>query len=481
MGAVETVACVVPRELTGTPTCCITEPMLIKTGKLFGQRIVAALLAATAMAAAAGVAAQTVADDVPTPNAPLNLPKDVTLLGPVDPHIHKATAIVNGTIITDTDVEQRLALTLFANGGKVEGEERVRLKQQILRNIVDETLQIQEAKANEIEIEPAEINQTYARVAGNFKHTAATFGDYLRTIGSSDASIRRQIEGELAWRRLLARQIEPFVNVGEEEVQGVIARLNASKGQQEYHVSEIFLSATPETQAQVLQNANRIIEQIKGGGSFVAYARQYSESTTAAVGGDLDWMRAEQMPDELAQVMRTMPTGSLSQPIANSGGYSILAMIDTRQVLTTDPRDAMLALKQIAITFPKGATEATAAPRVAAFGAAIKTITGCGTADAVAATITGAEVVENDQVRVRDLPGPLQDVMLKLQIGQVSPAFGSIDEGVRTLVLCGRDEPRAAAGPDSAQIQARMEEERVNKRALRYMRDLRRDAVVDYR
>ena len=91
---------------------------------------------------------------------------------------------------------------------------------------------------------------------------------YLREQGSADKSIKRQIEGELAWSRLLRRRVEPFVNVSDEEVQAVIARLEAAKGTKEYHVGEIYLSSTAENQAEVAANARKIIEQIRGGGSF---------------------------------------------------------------------------------------------------------------------------------------------------------------------------------------------------------------------
>jgi peptidyl-prolyl cis-trans isomerase SurA len=90
-------------------------------------------------------------------------------------------------------------------------------------------------------------------------------------------------------------------------------------------------------------------------------------------------------------------------------------------------------------------------------------------------------VVDNDQIKVRDLPPPLQDMLLKLQIGEASPPFGSQKEGIRVLVLCGRDDPQAADGPSFDQIMSGLEDERVNRRAQRYLRDLRRDAVVDYR
>lgn len=439
-----------------------------------------ATLAATTLSVSS-LTAQTVGDeDVAAPTSGLNIPSDLTIFGKSDPTIRKATAIVNGSIITDTDVDQRLALVVAANGGHVGDDERERLKLQVLRNLIDETLQIQEARANEITISPAEIDQTFARVAGNFRRTPDTFATYLREQGSSEASMKRQIEGELAWRRLLGRRVEPFVNVGEEEVNAVIKRLEAAKGTEEYHIAEIFLSSTPESNEQVLQNAQRIVQQIRGGGSFVAYARQFSEASTAAVGGDLGWVRAEQLPEQLSAAATTMERGQVSVPIAVPGGYSIIAVVDKRQVLTADPRDAVLALKQVSIAFPKGMSQSQAAPKVEEFAETMHGIRGCGTVEKVAAGI-GAEVVDNDQIRVRDLPQALQDMMLNLQVGQATQPFGSLEDGVRSLVLCGRDDPQTASGPSFDQIYAQMEEERVNRRARRYLRDLRRDAVVDYR
>src|SRR3546814_20091976 len=57
----------------------------------------------------------------------------------------------------------RLALIITANGGKVSDEEKERLRVQVLRNLIDETLQIQEAAANDIKVDKAEIDQSYER------------------------------------------------------------------------------------------------------------------------------------------------------------------------------------------------------------------------------------------------------------------------------------------------------------------------------
>lgn len=424
--------------------------------------------------------AQTVGDDgMNAPSSGLDLPANITLLGKADPNVRKATAVVNGSIITETDVQHRLALVLLANGGRVPEAERERLRLQVLRNLIDETLQIQEAAAKDIKADKAEIDQSFARVAGNFRYTPENFTKYLQSQGSSAASIKRQIEGELVWSRLLRSRIQPFVNVSQDEVRSVMDRLKQAQGTEEVHLGEIYLSATPENSGQVFQNLSQILEQIKAGGSFPAYARQYSEASTKVVGGDLGWVRPAQLPEELAVAASQLNVGQIAGPVAVPGGYSLVYVKDKRKVLTADPRDATLSLKQMGINFAPGMAQAQAQARAKAFADAVKTIQGCGSVAKVAQDI-GGEVVENDGIRVRDLPPQLQDILLNLQIGQSTPPFGSLAEGVRVLVLCGRDDAQQASGPSFDQIMAQMEDERVNKRARIYLRDLRRDAVIDY-
>jgi len=434
--------------------------------------------AAVALAITTGATAQE-APSAPSSVSALDLPQNPTLFGTSMPSIVKATAIINGEIITQTDIDQRLALLAIANGGKIPGDEIERLRAQVLRNLIDESLQIQAAKAAEITIKPEDIDKTVARVASNVKQTPDQMAEYLRSQGSSIRSIRRQIEGEIAWTRLQRAKIESQVSVGDDEVKSVIDRMNASKGTQEYRVGEIFMSSTRDNQAQVLANANKVLQQLQGGASFVGYARQFSEASTAAVGGDLGWVRPEQLPDALSAVLRTMGPGQVSNPIAVPGGYSIIAVQDTRKILTADPRNAVLSLKQVSIAFPKGTGKAQAEPIVSRFATAAQNVGGCGGAERIASEFNG-EVVQSDQVKLRELPPVLQQMMLPMQVGQATQPFGTIDEGVRILVMCGRDEVDSTA-PTFDTVYAQLNEERVNLRARRYLRDLRRDAVIDFR
>jgi peptidyl-prolyl cis-trans isomerase SurA len=425
------------------------------------------------------VLAQTVSDnEVPTTS--LNIPGNVQIFGDAKGNVYRPSATVNGEIITATDIEHRMALIRIANNDvALPPEELQRLRQQVFSNLIDEKLQIQEAKAADITIDENVVNDQFARLALRFKQTPEQFSTYLASKGSSAAAVKQQIRGEFAWDRLLSRNIQSTTNVSTEEVESVVQRMNDAKGQDEFHLGEIYLSAPPENVAAVVENARKIIQALQSGGSFAAYARQFSEASTAVVGGDLGWVKAGQLPTSMAEAAATMQPGQLVGPIEVPGGVSIMLMVDRRQVLTADPRDAILSLKQISLDFPAGTTQARASEIAGQFAEATRNIAGCGAADAVAAQL-GANVVSRDNIEMRVLPAPLQNTLVNLQIGQTTQPFGAANEGISVLVLCGRDMPQTATAPNIEQIEQRLLEEKVNKRAQRYLRDLRRDAVIEY-
>ena len=406
---------------------------------------------------------------------------DLAMLGEVDPALRKAQAIVNGDVITDTDIDHRLNLVLAANGGKIDEAERQKLRLQIIRNLIDEKLEMQEAAENDVRINETEVTRSFERIAQNFKRTPAQFESYLQQNNSSANSLKAQIRAEMAWSRVLRRKVEPMVNVGDDEVQQVIDKLNAAKGKDEYHVGEIFLSATPETQNAVMEDASRIVGQIRGGASFVAYARQFSEASTAGLGGDLGWVRGEQLNSTVAPAVAVLEPGQITDAIPVTGGIAIMSLLEKRQVLAADPLLAQLSLKQLTVPLKASTTEEQARTKVQEIGVLTQSMGGCGGVEAVAQKV-GGEVAVNDAIRMKDLPAPLQAVLSRLSIGQATPAFGSAEEGLRVLVLCGRDDSMVQAkAPNFDEIYAQMNDERVNMRARRYLRDLRRDAIVDYR
>lgn len=417
-------------------------------------------------------------DDTAALAASLDLPANLKIFGKADPNIRKPTAIVNDMVITGTDVEQRVSLLVGLQKMKLKPEEREQLRFSILRALIDETLQIQEAKANDIKVDPKEIEQTFVRVAKGQNMTPDQFRTWLRQVGGSERSLNRQIEGEIAWSRLLRRRID--INVSEAEAKEMIDRMLASKGSDEYRVFEIYMKATPDRAQEVHASMQRMIQQMREGTPFDYLARTYSESTTKRVGGDLGWLRPAVLPEALATHVQQMEAGQIAGPIELPTGFSIIYLAEKRQMMMADPKAAKLTLRQMTITFPKGFTEAQASARAGEFAQATRVMKGCGDVANVAAA-QNAEVVERDGVVIGELPVPLQTMLIPLQVGQATQPFGTVEDGVRVLVVCGRDDPATPGLPSVEQVQDSIAEQRTNLRASRMLRDLRRDALVEYR
>ncbi|MXO72032.1 peptidylprolyl isomerase [Altererythrobacter buctensis] len=411
-----------------------------------------------------------------------NFPDDINFLQQPDPNLRRATARVNGNIITGTDVDHRVALIVASNEAQIPPEQMQSLRLQVLRSLIDETLQVQEAVAQEMEVTAEEVNESYASYAlEQFNRTPEQMDEFLTSIGASPRTMKRQIQGQLAWERLLRRNVTPFINVSAEEVNELLAQMQASRGQFEYRIGEIYLSANPNTRDQVRANAQQIVNLLRQGGSFVAAAQTYSEASSKVTGGDLGWLQLERLQNPTMEgAVREMVPGQLVGPLEIPGGFSIIYLIDKRQIGMSDPRDAVLSLKQVSIEFAPGTTETEAQLRAEQFASAVEQFQGCGDADARAAAI-GATVQQNDQMSARDLPEALQTLLLRMNVGEATPPFGDLQNGVRVLLLCGRDDPPAQAqAPQFDQLMNSLEQERINRRAQSYLRDLRRDAVIDY-
>jgi len=410
-----------------------------------------------------------------------NFPEDINFLRQPDPNLRRATARVNGNIITGTDVDSRVALVRASNEGEITPEQIPALRLQVLRNLIDETLQVQAAVEQDMEVTAEEVNESYARFATErFNRSPEQMDVYLTSIGASSRTMKRQIQGEMAWDRLLRRNVTPFINVSAEEVNELLEQQRAARGEYEYRIAEIFMRSNASTREQVRANALSVAGTLREGGSFMAAAREYSQASSASVGGDLDYMRLEQLQNPTMEAaVRAMTPGQMVGPLELPDGFTLIYLIDRRQVGMADPRDAVLSLKQISIEFAPGTPESEAQLRAEQFAAAVGQINGCGEVETRAAAI-GATVEGNDQMSARDLPDQLQSILLQMNVGEATPPFGDLTSGVRVLLLCGRDDPQEVQTASFDQVMNSLEQERVNRRAQSFLRDLRRDAVIEY-
>jgi len=80
---------------------------------------------------------------------------------------------------------------------------------------------------------------------------------------------------------------------------------------------------------QLAQNVRR---ELEGGAEFADLARRFSEDPlSAAKGGDLGWVRADQLVPGFANVMTQLPLNTLSGVTKSRFGFHLIEVLDTRE------------------------------------------------------------------------------------------------------------------------------------------------------
>ncbi|WP_417448841.1 foldase protein PrsA [Kordiimonas sp.] len=394
--------------------------------------------------------------------------------------INSIEVLVNDEPISSFDINQRLRLVIAVAGGVESEQEFLKVREQVIRSMVDERLQLQEAKTVELIIPESDLEQFFARRAQGLNQTPEQLEAALQGIGSSKQTMVDQMEAEIAWSQLVQGRLGSFVSVSDEEVEAYIQRIYDNRGKFEYRLAEIVLIVdSPEQEESVRANAEELVERIKKGASFPDLAQQLSASSTAAVGGDLGWVTAEDMDPNYSDAIQDLAVGDVSSPIRTPGGYVILAQRDRRRILTADPLDTQLTLLQVHLT----AEQAEDSDAVAKFRAAVGDLhnqeTSCGEV-AQYVEAAGAEGrAEIGNLRLRDLQPEIRNVVMDAEVDTASEVM-TMDDGLRVLFVCSRTEPTVQE-PQFDAVYDQMEQQRLSMMGRRYLRDLRRDAIIDYR
>ncbi len=253
----------------------------------------------------------------------------------------RIVAVVNDDIITQYDLVARLDIALASSNVQDTPEVRRRLGSQILRTLMDERLQSQEAARFGIRVSGREITQQIEDIEKRNNLQPGGLERFFRNNGLDMEALKEHLRVEVAWNKMLARRIAPRIEVGADEVDARLAERRAAVGSTEYVVSEIFLELDdPAREGEVRAAADGIAAQLSAGASFSGLAQQFSQSTSAALGGDLGRVRAGQLDARLEAALDSLAPNSISPPIRLENGFHILLLRERSVVRSPSAEDA---------------------------------------------------------------------------------------------------------------------------------------------
>jgi peptidyl-prolyl cis-trans isomerase SurA len=390
----------------------------------------------------------------------------------------RIVAIVNDQVISALDFDARLRLMMSTSGLPDTPEIRQRVSAQVLRSLVDERLQAQEAGRLGVAVTDPEIAAAIQRIEQSNRMPAGQLAVALRQAGVTISSLEDQLRTAIGWQKLVQRRLRPQVEVAEEEIDETLERLQSRRGAPEFLLSEIFLPLdTPDQDDEVRLTATSLIQQMQRGTPFPAIAQQFSRSASAASGGDIGWVQDGQLDTDLETAIKSLRPGEVTPPLRVAGGYYIFGVRGRRVVGGAEPDDAVVTLTQI--VFPaRNPSEAASAEQAAR--TLRETARSCADLAAAAQDLRLAPPTAPQRLRVGDVNPAIRDRIRALKVGEPSDP---IRAGAQVVVLmsCTREEAPSATLPPRDVIEDGLLRQRLDLLARRYLRDLRRQAHIDIR
>lgn len=394
--------------------------------------------------------------------------------------VQSIAAVVNDEVISVYDLERRLKLIISATGAPTAPEALRQLRSQVLASLVDETLQLQEARRLNVEATDADLQREFSMIEQHNNIAAGQLDDYLRARNIDKEVLVSRLSAEISWRKLVFGRLRDTLVVSDEEIDEAIARMKRDQGQTESMLSEIFLPVdSPDLEMDVRQQAERLVAELREGAPFDATAQRLSRGVTAGSGGAVGWVQPGQLPRQLDQALSLLGIGEISEPVRAPGGFYVIKLDNRRKLLVADPNQTEVTITQIILPLTSAADGREIEAQKSLASTVRQSIHSCGDADAVIKKLNLSESGTLGTLRVGELPEPFRVAIATLAIGKPSVPVVT-ESAVHVLVVCERVEAVAKL-PDRDAIADRLKLFRLSMLARRYLRDLRRDAVLEYR
>jgi peptidyl-prolyl cis-trans isomerase SurA len=394
--------------------------------------------------------------------------------------VQRIAAVVNEDVISAYELNQRVLLVLVTSRVQDTPENRRRLRQQILRNMIDEQLQLQEAKRLNIRVSDEDVDKLLAGLNAQNKLPPGSLERVLQQRNVDVNVLRAKLRADEAWQRVIRNKLRQQVFISDEEVDEELARLKAVENLPRHHVAEIYLPIdNPDNERQVREVADRLMQQIRNGANFSALAREFSQSASSAVGGDLGWVTKGQLDPQIDRTLADMSPGQVAGPVQTLGGFHILLLID-RVVPSAHGGDPHVDYAQLVLPLPADAGPDAVQKETAVAEQVRADIQSCDDMRETAREMKAPKSGDVRDARLKDLPAAIRVPLSRLEVGQTTVPI-RVAEGVFLATLCSKSGGAGTGLPSPDEIRKRLGTNRFNLLIRRYMRDLRQTAFVDIR
>jgi peptidyl-prolyl cis-trans isomerase SurA len=389
-------------------------------------------------------------------------------------------AVVNDDIISQLDLDNRIQFIIFSARLQNNKNTVKKITGQVLRGLINDKLKIQEAKRLGVSVTQAELESSIRMIEKKNGLLPGKMETYLAKQKVNFGTFELQVNAEVAWKKAVIKQTRSTIKIGNDAIDEAIFEIEKNKGKLEYFVAEIFIPFDPNKSTdETYQAIARLYSQAEQGAKFSALARSFSQSASAANGGNLGWIRIDQVDTNLANIITLMEKGSTTKPVRGAEGYYILRLLDKRRSLGLPIETMKVSIQQVFV--PLGQNKSTGGVN-AKRNLAKQISSSINTCSGLAQKGVELGSKESGRLEVTDtskLPKQIQSVVTNIPLSKASEPI-QISTGFLVMMVCKR-----SGGGIVANVRNRMRNILLQKRASlmsrRMLRNVTRAAFLDIR
>jgi peptidyl-prolyl cis-trans isomerase SurA len=241
--------------------------------------------------------------------------------------VDRIIAIVNDDIITLKEVEQFVHVE--KNRFKSVEDYLVGLKlREKLGILIENTLIKQQAKKMKIDVSDREVREVVENIKKQHLITEEELKEQLKRENLSYDEFLKGIRITLLRNKVLARVITPEVNLTEKALKDYYDSHFDEFTEEELHLQQIFISGLREDSK---ERADFVYDSLSKGIPFEELAKQYSDDPSGKYGGDVGYVKKEELIPEIREAIKDLREGSYARTIQSRYGFHILKLVNRKK------------------------------------------------------------------------------------------------------------------------------------------------------
>jgi peptidyl-prolyl cis-trans isomerase SurA len=382
---------------------------------------------------------------------------------------------VNKDVITNGDVEKRLALILLS-AGDVDKKVTDELVQQIKEALIQEKLQRQIAAYLKVSVTKDELDRAIENIAKENNMGPEQLGIFFVSKGVDIKTLRDRVESNLLWIKSVRDGIGAHIHITEREVKNEKDRLKQMEEKEQFEIAEIVLFVdSPEKRTRTQQEAVNLHKQLVDGTPFSSVARNFSQSPSSAQGGLVGWVTKDQLPEEVAKIA----VGRFSEPVLRGNRYIIYFVKDHKMPGQAAASEAKMSYMDVKIKLPSEPSADDQA-RIGGFLENFPMLEGC-KALKESAKASNLETEEMNDVSVAIVPDGVRKLFAASRKGKATDPVRLSETELRVFMLCEQKAPMKKKDPTDEEISMALKEKRVQDQAVTQFNKLKAQATITYR